>query len=108
MSTRATIGFARGSTSSEFAHLFEECLDTDNVWLEISASDLNVSVEVYEGAPVVTLAVDIAQWRELVAAWVASEWGKHPERDRAPFHFDAEGFDALVAAVRSVKADKAT
>ena len=106
MSTRATIGFARGSTSSEFAHLFEECLDTDNVWLEISASDLNVSVEVYEGAPVVTLAVDITQWRELVAAWCASEWAQHPERDRSPFRFDAEGFDALVAAVRCVKPEK--
>ena len=107
MSTRATIGFARGKTPSEFAHLFEECLDADNVWLEISASNLNASVEVYEGSPVVTLSVDITQWRELVAAWVASEWAQHPERDHAPFHFDAEGFDALVAAVRSVKADKA-
>lgn len=106
MSTRATIGFARGKTPSEFAHLFEECLDADKVWLEVSALDLDASVEVYKGGSVVIVGVDIGQWRELVASWVASEWAQHPERDHAPFRFDAEGFDALVAAVRSVKSEK--
>ena len=107
MSTRATIGFARGSTASEFAHLYEECFDTDHVWLEVTASDLSATMESYEGAPVVTVGIDVRQWRALVEAWCASEWAKHPERDGAPLRFDPEGFDALVAAVRSVKSDKA-
>ena len=103
MSTRATIGFSRGDTPSEFAHLFEECFDTEHVWLEITASDLHTTVEVYDGSPMVTVGVDIRQWRELVAAWCASEWAQHPERDHA---FDPEGFDAPIAAVRGVKTEK--
>jgi len=106
VSTRATIGFARGDTPSEFAHLFEECFDTGRVWLEVTASDLNTTVEVYEGSPMVTVGVDIRQWRELVEAWCASEWAQHPERDRTHLAFDPEGFDALVAAVRCVKPEK--
>lgn len=92
MSTKCTIG--HGNTY----HLYEECFDSDQVWLQLDGHDFDVNVEMGTGnrRPSLTVGIDVGIWREIVEAWLKSNWGKHPERDYEREEVSLDGLKALV------------
>jgi hypothetical protein len=88
MSTKCTIGYG------EKHHLYEECGDSGNVYLELNG-DYEVELTTFFNAPSTTLMIDVKLWREIVSQWLQSEWGKDANLDYRKFEFDLSGFEAL-------------
>lgn len=99
MSTKCTIGH------SDAYHLYEECFDSDNVWLRLDGQDVKAEVEINSKNKLqrVTLGIDVSLWREIVAAWVKSHWGQHPERDYEKEEVDLEAFENTLAQIISAR-----
>jgi hypothetical protein len=89
MSTRCTIGYG------DYYHLYEECFDTDKVWLEI---ENKVSDVEYRSSPngELIVGIDVTVWRKIVEAWLQSHWAKNPERDHQKIEIDAEYIEELI------------
>jgi hypothetical protein len=85
MSTRCTIAY-----DDDF-HLYEECLDTDSVYLCLDGGgwEASLSTNVIDwddenkGRPCIRLKISIDLWRKIAEGWQESSWSKHPERDHA-------------------------
>lgn len=92
MSTRCTIAY-----DDDF-HLYEECLDRDNVYLCLDGSGWEASLatnmidwdDENKGRPCVRLKINIDLWRKIAEGWQESSWAKHPEYDHADQVIDVE------------------
>ncbi len=75
MSTKCTIGH------SESFHLYEECFDSDRVYLRLDGSDVVAQIDTRGKTTQVTVGIDVSVWRQITEAWQKSHWAQHPERD---------------------------
>lgn len=71
MSTKISI------TYDDDHHLYQECFENDNVWLELDNAD--ITFESSTGK--VTLGIPISTWRSIVEGWAASYWGEDKSLD---------------------------
>ena len=75
MSTKITISYDENNEFQNSFHLFQECYENNNVWLEVQPKDwsfLNGEL---------TLSIPIKVWRKIVADWLETYWADHPEED---------------------------
>ena len=87
MSTRCTIGH------DEDYHLYEECFDTSNVYLQLDKkfeAELSVGSADWRdnAAPnrmMLNVKLDVKVWRAIAEAWAKSEWAARPDRDYSKF-----------------------
>lgn len=84
MSTKVTL-----SHNGDY-HLYEECFEQDNVWLQID-NPADVELRAIPGGSSVTVAIPVATWRHLVEGWLNSHWAQHPELDNTRIEPDIEG-----------------
>ena len=85
MSTRCTISY------DDTFHLYEECFDNHNVYLELSGPGWDASISTGEvdwrdgdiTRPKACVKMDITLWRKIVDGWMKSHWGTNPGRDHA-------------------------
>lgn len=90
MSTKCTISY------SDDYHLYEECLDTNNVYLRLDSGDWDAGLETatidwHDGdftKPRLSIRMNVDLWRQIVAGWVESQWGQNPDRDHKKIDFD--------------------
>ena len=80
MSTKCTLGHGPQH------HLYAECFENENVHLQLDRLEYEVCR--YDGADSLRVAIPIKLWREIVQAWLESEWSKDPGRDNAKLEFD--------------------
>ena len=69
MSTKCTISY------DDSYHLYEECFDTDNVYLNIKSKDWSYNHNA------TTISIPIKTWRAMVEDWQKYHWSSHPEKD---------------------------
>ena len=87
MSTRCTIGHG------EDFHLYEECFDTSNVYLQLEAkfeAELSVGSSDWrdnaaQNRLMLRVKLDIKTWRAIAEAWAKAEWAGKPDRDYSQF-----------------------
>ena len=84
MSTKCTLGHG------EHYHLYAECFENDNVWLQFAYDKAEVTLSTRAGKPTVQMAIPIADWRALVAGWLESPWANDPARDGQPVEVGIE------------------
>ena len=97
MSTKASI------SHSDKHHFYEECLDNNNVYLEVNnPPGVELSHRDLSGVTA-TLIIPIEIWRQVVEDWINSYWAKHPERDNAEIKLDFSHITSLFAATKSKK-----
>lgn len=87
MSTKCTIGH------SDAYHLYEECFDSDKVYLRLDGHDMTAEIGSRLGLPSVTVGIDVGIWRRIVESWLKSHWGQHPERDHQKEEFNLEDME---------------
>ena len=97
MSTRCTIGYG------DKYHLFEECFDSDRVWIQLEGKSFELDHRTMEERLVV--GIDVTVWRKIVEAWNNSHWGKHPERDHVKEEIDDEHLEWLSKVFAKKKDD---
>ena len=96
MSTKASISY------SDEHHFYEECLDNNNVYLQID-NPPGLQVDFWEASQGnATLVIPIEIWRQVVEDWINSYWATHPDMDNAEIKLNLN-FDALFAATKSKK-----
>ena len=88
MSTKITISY------NDDYHFYEECFDTDKVYLRLKAKDWS-----FDGEEV-TLPVPIDFWRKIVSDWSESSWGKDPTRDH--YQESEEEFNNYLAFLEDI------
>lgn len=99
MSTKCTIGH------SDAFHLYEECFDSEKVWLRLDGHDVVAEVDIDTRNKVqrVTVGIDVGIWRQIVESWLKSHWAQHPERDYAKPDLDLDGFEEMLANLTARK-----
>jgi hypothetical protein len=93
LSTRCTI------TYSDDFHLYEECFDSDNVYLALDGGDWSAALETSKidwrdserSKPALHLRVNIDLWRQIVEGWNKSNWANHPELDHRQIELSFDG-----------------
>jgi hypothetical protein len=90
MSTRCTIGHDKNF------HLYEECFDSDNVYLELEGDKHGIELEHFGNTKSVIVSIDVSTWRKIVESWMSSEWCSRPERDYKTPEIDVEYFNRLI------------
>ncbi len=75
MSTKMTIGY----NNDKGFHLYEECFESDNVYLQLDGTSHKVLKEELSGE--LTISIDVQTWRMIVESWINSHWGKNPDQD---------------------------
>jgi len=102
MSTRCTISY-----DANDYHLYEECFDSDNVYLNLDGRGWAASLasegvdwrkDEPQDRPSLSIRMDVKLWRKIVEGWLASDWAAHPERDHAKKEVDVEWLNSLFAA----------
>ena len=102
MSTRCTISY-----DANDYHLYEECFDSDNVYLILDGGDWAASLasagvdwrkDEPQDRPSLSIRMDVKLWRKIVEGWLASDWAAHPERDHVKKEVDIEWLNSLFAA----------
>jgi hypothetical protein len=94
MSTRCTIAH-----DHENFHLYQECFENDNVYLQLDgdgwAASLDTSnVDWREDSgpkPKLGLRIDVCLWRKIVEGWLASQWGQDQDYDHKKLELDPDG-----------------
>jgi hypothetical protein len=81
MSTKCTIGHG-----PQF-HLYEECFDSDNVYLKLDGG-AETSVPNWDGQQSVVLKIDINLWRAIVSSWTNGKWAQDESRDHMKLDMD--------------------
>lgn len=90
MSTRCTI------THNDDYHLYQECFEQDNIYLQLDSGDWSASLETAaidwrqgdSTKPGLHVRMNVTMWRKIVEGWLASRWGQHPEDDHMKVDFD--------------------
>ncbi len=93
MSTRCTIAY----DSKDF-HLYQECFENDNVYLELDGDGWAASLDTAEvdwredrgPKPRLGLRIDVTLWRKIVEGWLESQWAKDPSIDHAKMDFNPD------------------
>ena len=99
MSTRCTIGYG------DDYHLFEECFDTDKVWIEIGGNVSEVEYNSALGGELV-VGIDVTIWRKIVEDWLRSHWANHPTRDHEKIEIDTSYLEELARNFKNKKENK--
>ena len=90
MSTKCTL-----SHDKDF-HLYEECFDTRNVYLELDREGWKTHLDVdRQGITSITLQVDVKLWRKIVEGWNNSHWAKNPLKDYEEIEIDLDFMDRI-------------
>jgi hypothetical protein len=100
MSTRCTIGYDK-----DF-HLYEECFDTNNVYLELDGDKHSVELEYSSHVKNVVISIDVTTWRKIVDSWINSNWGKNASQDHKEHEIDTEYINKLTDISLRAKAKK--
>ena len=88
MSTKCTIGHSKKH------HLYEECFDNSNVYLRLD-DDFTLKFSNGPTARSATVSIDIGLWRQIVKAWLSSEWSKDESRDYADVNLDLSWLEEM-------------
>lgn len=88
MSTKITISY------NDDYHFYEECYDTDNVYLQLKVKDWSFNGEE------LTLSVPIDFWRKIAHDWNESSWGQNPYRDH--YRESKQDFDNYLQALEEL------
>lgn len=99
MSTKCTIGYGPNF------HLYEECFDTDHVWLQLDGNA--GQLEFNSNDKRIRVAIDITVWRKILESWEKCHWSKHPERDHSKEEIDENWLESLSDLLRPKPADDA-
>jgi hypothetical protein len=100
MSTRCTISY-----DTNDYHLYEECFDSDNVYLSLDGGDWAASLasanvdwrkDEPQDRPSLSIRMDVKLWRKIVEGWLASDWAAHPERDHVKREIDLDFINSLL------------
>lgn len=92
MSTRCTVAH-----DDDF-HLYQECFEQDNVYLQLDGGDWSASLDTSKidwrdgdkSSPSLQIRMDVTMWRKIVEGWMASHWAQHPELDHRKIECDPE------------------
>jgi len=92
MSTRCTI-----SHSDDF-HLYQECFEQDNVYLNLDSGDWSALLETAavdwrdgeSAKPRLHVRMNVTLWRRIIEGWVESKWAQSPQRDHKKMDFDPQ------------------
>jgi hypothetical protein len=95
MSTRCTI-----SHSDDF-HLYQECFEQDNVYLNLDSGDWSALLETAavdwrdggSAKPRLHVRMNVTLWRRIIEGWIGSKWAQSPQSDHKKMDFDPQ--DAL-------------
>jgi hypothetical protein len=110
MSTRCTISY-----DSNDYHLYEECFDSDNVYLildgrgwaaSLASAGVDWRKDEPQDRPSLSIRMDVKLWRKIVEGWLASDWAAHPERDHVKKEIDLDYLNALFAETKKSAADE--
>lgn len=93
MSTKCSIGYA------DDHHLYEECWDTSNVYLQLDKS-FEVEVSTFDGRPSVTVQIDVTLWRRIVQEWLDSPWGQDDSKDHRKVEIDFTALERMISKGR--------
>jgi len=97
MSTKASISYG------DRHHFYEECLDNNNVYLEVNKPPgIELSHRDFDGTTA-TIIIPIEIWRQVVEDWLESAWGKSPEHDNTEIKLD---FTRITEMFGNVKKNK--
>ncbi len=105
MSTKSTL-----SHSSEY-HLFQECFEKDNVYLNLDGGDWSATLDTSgwvmgNSHPQLHLKIDVKLWRRIVEGWVNSQWGQNPSEDYAKIDFDLDQANAWLDNLHKKEEEK--
>ena len=110
MSTRCTISY-----DANDYHLYEECFDSDNIYLNLDGEGWAASLalastdwrkDVPDDRPSLSMRIDVKLWRKIVEGWMASDWAAHPERDNVKKEVDIEWLNSLFASKEEKETDE--
>lgn len=110
MSTRCTISY-----DANDYHLYEECFDSDNVYLNLDGAGWSASLasanvdwrkDEPQDRPSLSIRMDVKLWRKIVEGWMASDWAAHPERDQVKKEVDIEWLNSLFASKEEKETDE--
>jgi len=62
-------------------HLYEECFERDNVWLELE----NVQASVSTNPNFVKIGIPIKIWRKIIKGWSENPWGGDESLDNRSY-----------------------
>jgi hypothetical protein len=79
MSTKCTLSFDKENKLKY--HLYQECYDNDNVWLQLDEAECFEIQRDETGKTQIRLAIPVEIFRHMLAGWEASEWCKNPGLD---------------------------
>ena len=94
MSTRCSLSYDNDH------HLYQECFENDNVYLNLDSGDWDASIETASvdwrdgefSRPRLSVRMNVTLWRKIVEGWLATDWAQHPELDHQKIQFDPDGF----------------
>jgi hypothetical protein len=94
MSTKCTI------SHNESYHLYQECYENDNVWLQLDdAKDFELW---HDGDRArLRVAIPVQIFRHAVEGWLQSQWGKNPSMDH--HKISSEDVDSFLDLLSSNK-----
>lgn len=98
MSTKATIAH------DEHFHLYAECFENENVWIELDHPGLEASLSIQEGRTVLRVAVPVRTWRAMIAGWNDDSWSSDTERDGTKVEFSLDAFEEMLERMGVAKA----
>lgn len=109
MSTRCTIAYDQ----NDF-HLYEECFDKDNVYLQLDGEGWDASLETAatdwrdgdHRRPSLCLRIDVTLWRKIAEGWAASQWGQDPSMDHKRQDFDPDAFNNWIESLKLKKKEE--
>lgn len=109
MSTRCTISY-----DANDYHLYEECFDSDNIYLQMDGAGwaASLSSELIDWRkgedterPSLHLRIDVTLWRAIVEGWLKSEWAKKSDLDHVSKEINFDGLNALFSSMKKPKQD---
>jgi hypothetical protein len=99
MSTKCTLGH------SDAYHLYEECFDSDKVYLRLDGNEMSVELDTRSNRKSVTVCIDVGIWREIVFSWLKSHWAQNPERDHAKKEIHLDDMERIAESGTKRKED---
>lgn len=92
MSTRCTIGY-----DNDNFHLYEECFDSDNIYLELNDDCFEIVESLSsKNKREIVVGINVTIWRKIVDSWLNSSWGKNPALDHKKPDIDTEYINKLL------------
>ena len=95
MSTKCTISY--DSKNKLGYHLYEECFENDNVWLQLDDAK-NFKVQRDADTTQLTVGIPVEIFRHAVNGWLSSSWGQDLSKD----HF-CQSFEDIESHIEGAK-----